>query len=441
MKINLPLFHIIVTLLLNTLSVSLIVPFHPQLLNQLFYNGDLNASAKWFGWQMSIIALLQFLSRPLLGLWSDRIQNRRKILLLQNAATCVSYFMITWVSYVGEKEHGFHFSNDLLWYVYIASRILFGLLSNIAMIAFTYVGDLSDSVNKASNFGLIGMSVGLAFSIGPTMGALLQKFVGEQTYLGFALATLFCLASFIYTAIFVVDSIQLKKDEQGRNNEFRYTENSSLLSMIAASNPLKSFSILFSSGRPLFVLSIVVFLFGLGNTGFFSVWISYASYRYNFTSYESSLFLTGIGIGHALFQGLLMKHFVIRFGEYKTAMLSLFGATMTYLGLALANKGWMTFAVIPVASFGSMADPLLKSIGSKKVGQASQGTLQGAFGSLITLSGIISPVLLAYLFSIFTSSGYPNIPGAPFLLCAFSIFLSFLLMVLQGTEDRIDKNK
>lgn len=449
------LTNILITVFLSTMALTLIVPSHPQLLTQVFFAGDASASAKLFGWQMSLTALLQFLSRPILGIWSDRIRNRRTVLLFQGAVTTLAYFMLVAVSFfgvgganvgagVGAKDH--QQSTTALWSLYWISRILAGFAGNVLMISFTYVSDLSDDQNKSSNFGLVGMTGGLAFTFGPALSALASRFISSQLYFSFVMATVCSLISYVFSVLFVVDSFELskkKKEDDIRNNSESTSDESTsqrthpqginVWSLIKEANPLKSFSILFSNGYTLMLLSAVTLLFGLGNTGFFSIWINYANYRYSFTSYESGLFLTGIGLGYAIVQGRLMKWFVSWLGgEHRAAVLALLASSLTYVGLGLAYEGWMTFAVIPVASFASMSDPLLKGIGSKQVDSTKQGALQGAMSSLITISGVISPVLLAYVFSMFTSASAPvkNFVGAPFYLCSLFVFISFVIMLL-----------
>jgi len=453
-----PLTNILISVFFSTISVSLIVPSHPQLLTQVFCKNDYASSAKLYGWQMSVIALLQFLSTPILGLWSDRIRNRRRVLLLQGAVTTLAYVMLTAVSYFGAPSSSLSSASDgdwwraVLWIAYLVSRFLTGIMGNLFMIALTYIGDLSDDQSKSSNFGLVGMSGGLAFTFGPAMSALASRFISSQLYFSFLMAAVCCLTGFLFSVFNVEDSIELMKKKKNANQPELSTtsadeeknNDSGIWSLLKDANPLKSFSILFSNGPSLMLLSVVTLLFGLGNSGFFSIWINYANHRYKFTSYESGLFLTGIGIGYAIVQGRLMKLFVRVLGEHKAAVFALLASSLTYLGLGLANEGWMTYAVIPVASFASMSDPLLKGIGSKQVDSTKQGTLQGAMSSLITISAVVSPVMLAYVFSMFSSVDAPikNFIGAPFFLCSLCVLVSCLIMLLfVPTQKKIESDE
>jgi DHA1 family tetracycline resistance protein-like MFS transporter len=63
--------------------------------------------------------------------------------------------------------------------------------------------------------------------------------------------------------------------------------------------------------------------------------------------------------------------------------------------------------------------PALRSILSNRVGPDSQGELQGAMSSLMSLTAIVAPVFLTQLFRYFTSAQAPfYFPGAPFFTAA-----------------------
>ena len=367
------------------------------------------------------------------GKWSDRIQNRKIILILQSIAITVSTALAAYVSYTIQVNAKVEMNT--MWILFLLSRVILGLLGNLIMIVFTYVGDLSDETSKSSNFGLIGMSLGLAFTVGPGLGGFLSSRIDNRVYFPFAVSTLFCLLTIVYAFIFVEDSIKLKRSGQSSDNGPSQSK-TSIWSLIAESNPLRSFGLVFTSGRKVLFASLSVFLFGLGNTGFFSIWINYSDYRYKFTSYENGLFLTGIGAGYAVFQGVLMKLFVRKLGDRRCAIVCLLMSALTNFMLGAVTEGWMAYTIIPVASFASMGDPLLKSIISKQVDESKQGALQGALQSLITLSGIISPILMFQLFTRFTAIASPGyLVGAPFYFCSTVLVVSSLIMTVYVPES------
>jgi DHA1 family tetracycline resistance protein-like MFS transporter len=77
---------------------------------------------------------------------------------------------------------------------------------------------------------------------------------------------------------------------------------------------------------------------------------------------------------------------------------------------------------------GGIAGPALQSIISGNVPRNEQGELQGALTSLISVTTIIGPVMMTFLFSFFTKpNARIHFPGAPFLLGAILMLGSALI--------------
>ena len=72
--------------------------------------------------------------------------------------------------------------------------------------------------------------------------------------------------------------------------------------------------------------------------------------------------------------------------------------------------------------------PSIQALMSHRVAADSQGELQGAVGSLHSLSAIIAPPLMTQMFRYFTVEDGPmHFPGAPFLLSAALTILGLLI--------------
>ena len=89
---------------------------------------------------------------------------------------------------------------------------------------------------------------------------------------------------------------------------------------------------------------------------------------------------------------------------------------LTFILFAFATKGWMMFAFMIPSSLGGIAGPALQGIMSGRVPPNEQGELQGALTSLISLTSIVGPLVMTWLFFAFTRPDAPTyFPGAPFL--------------------------
>jgi DHA1 family tetracycline resistance protein-like MFS transporter len=72
--------------------------------------------------------------------------------------------------------------------------------------------------------------------------------------------------------------------------------------------------------------------------------------------------------------------------------------------MALATKGWMAFALMPLFTVGGIAMPALQSLLSNHVDDEKQGELQGILTSLTSLTAIVGPVAVSGLYAASSAS-------------------------------------
>ena len=99
-----------------------------------------------------------------------------------------------------------------------------------------------------------------------------------------------------------------------------------------------------------------------------------------------------------------------------------------FFAFAFATRSWMMFAAIFSFSLIGIAQPALRSMMANRVPEDAQGELQGAVGSLMSLTMIVSPLIMTQLFGYFSSDAAAlYFPGASFfaagLLGLFAIAL------------------
>jgi DHA1 family tetracycline resistance protein-like MFS transporter len=81
------------------------------------------------------------------------------------------------------------------------------------------------------------------------------------------------------------------------------------------------------------------------------------------------------------------------------------------------------FAFTAVGALGGVALPALQGIMSNQVPANEQGELRGALTSLMSLTSVIGPLMMSYLFAYFTS------PQAPFQLASAPYWVAALLTI------------
>jgi len=97
---------------------------------------------------------------------------------------------------------------------------------------------------------------------------------------------------------------------------------------------------------------------------------------------------------------------------------------------ALASESWMMFAFILPYCLGGIAGPTLQGIISNQVPGNEQGELQGALTSIMSITNILGPLLMTYIFYTFTQPDAPvKFPGAAFMAGALVMITSLLLVL------------
>jgi len=106
----------------------------------------------------SLFSLLQAIASPLIGALSDRY-GRRKALLVSMCGNILS--VLLWVCAVDFRT-------------FIASRIVGGLSEGNVQLATAMATDISDSNSRGSTMAIIGACFSIAFTFGPGLGAWLS---------------------------------------------------------------------------------------------------------------------------------------------------------------------------------------------------------------------------------------------------------------------------
>lgn len=396
------LTFITVTLLLDVIGFSLIIPVLPALLMDL--TGDaVNQAAIDGGWLAFVYAVMQFTFAPVLGNLSDRF-GRRVVLLLSIGTLGVDYLIMG-------------FAPTLGWL--FAGRALSGIAGASFTPAYAYVADITPPERRAQNFGVLAAAFGVGFIVGPAIGGLLGA-LGPRA--PFFVAAALSLLNFVYGLFVLPESLP-----PDRRRPFDWRR----------ANPLGT---LIQIRRHPEVLALLgaLFVWMLGHQVMPATWSFYTKFRFGWSEAMVGASLAGAGAVMAIGQLGLMRVLVPRLGERRTALVGIGIAAIGYVGYATATEGWMMFALLATWAFGALVSPVTNAHMSQRIAADAQGELQGAVASLYSLSSIVGPPVMSQLFGRFSSADAPiHLPGAAFLaaaICALVCLAIYLRATGRGAR-------
>jgi MFS transporter, DHA1 family, tetracycline resistance protein len=390
------LYFLLVNLLLDSVGFGLIMPVIPQLIMELTGEG-IGAAARYSGWLMLLFALVNFVAMPILGNLGDRF-GRRPVLLVSLLALGINTLLTG-------------LATSLAW-LFVA-RVITGACSAAYGTANAYVADISPPEQRAQNFAVTGAAFGLGFIVGPAIGGMLGE-LGPRV--PFFAAAAISFANVVYGYFVLPESLapELRRPfEWRRANPF------------GAVRALRHYPVV--SG-----LVVVLLLYQLAFQVLPSTWNFYTIYRFDWSVAEVGYSLAFSGMLMIFVQVFLVRRVIPRLGEYRSALVGLLFCVAGHYTYAFAWLGWLMYVGMLLGSLSGLVGPSLNAIMSKQVGPRAQGELQGALGSLMSLTGIVGPLLMTQLFGYFSNpEAIVHFAGAPFFASASLMLVALVLLVRQ----------
>jgi len=383
---------IFITLLIDVMGWGLIIPVMPDLISQL-KNIPVNEASPYGAWLLSAYAITQFLFAPVIGNLSDKY-GRRPVLLGSLLGFGIDYLFLALAPAYGWLFLG---------------RVIAGITGASFTTASAYIADVSTTETRAKNFGMIGAAFGLGFIIGPALGGLLA---GLGTRAPFYAAAGLCLLNALYGYFVLPES--LSKENR---REFHWRR----------ANPLGSLQLL-KRYPAIGGLAVSFFLIYLAAQAIQGNWSFFTIYQFHWSEKMVGISLAVVGVLVGGVQGGLTRVINPKLGNEKSIYLGLILYSLGLVLFAFATETWMMFAFLVPYCLGGIAGPALQATLADHVPANEQGELQGTLTSLMSLTTIIGPPLMNYLFYFFTKKNAPvHFPGVSFLLGAVFMVISVVI--------------
>jgi len=380
------------TALMDSIGFGIILPVMPTLLMEVSAEG-LSSSAVYGGWLMFSFAIMQFVAMPVLGNLSDAY-GRKPVLLGSLWVLSINYLIM-----------GLAQSLVLLF----IGRLISGIGSATFSTCNAYIADVTSVEERAQFFGLMGAAFGLGFVIGPVLGGFLGEYGSRVPFFATAGLIFFNL---LVGLIFLPES---------------HTPNNRRPFEIRRANPFSAMRQM-SQFKIAFGIIGVLFLYNMGHHALPAVWTFWGIEKFDWSPREIGYSLGFIGILMVFSQGYLIRIVIPALGMRWAGVVGLSFTITAFLGYALSQTPTMAYMFMIAGALGGLAGPAMSGIASSQVGPDQQGELQGAIGSVGSLTNIISPLLMTMVFGIYTGSDTPfYFPGAPFILAAILTMMSLIL--------------
>ncbi len=402
LKTSHALGFIFVTIFIDVMGLGIIIPVLPKLLASLGHVSN-SVASEINGWLTFTYASMQFLFSPVMGNLSDRF-GRRPVLLSSLIGFGIDYTFMA-------------FAPTIAWL--FVGRFIAGLTGASTSTAQAYIADISTGDKRSANFGLVGAASGLGLILGIAAGA----FLGEiNLKFPFMAAAAFAFLNAIYGYFVLPESLD---KEHRRSFEWKHA------------NPLIIIPILkkYSAFAALLVGFTLVYI---GQKAVEYVLSFFVYEKFDWTMHSFGYLGLTIGLLLGAIQGGLIRYLIPKFGAQKNIIAGLLFYALGLFLIAFAAHGWQVYIFMIPYCLGGISGPALQGFITAKVSKKEQGELQGVLASLSSISIIIGPLFLGYIFRYFTVKGSSvYFPGMPYIVAGFLMLISTWLVILNFKKKKL----
>lgn len=393
------LLPIFVTVFLDMLGIGIIIPVIPALFfeaDSSFFDPTISRDFRsiTYGLLIGAFPFMQFFGAPILGALSDRF-GRKPMIMVSLTGTMIGYLLFALAVALQNLP------------LLFLSRMLPGFFGGNISIVYAAIADVSDEQSRPKNFGLVGMSFGLGFILGPSLGGVLAddsvvSWFGPET-------------PFLFTAALTLLNIGLV---------WRWFRETIEARRQTPLNPLQGFRNIaksFSEPRLRTIFSVVLLL-SLGFsffTQFFSVLLIE---KFSYSEKDIGFLFAWIGLWLVITQGVFVRR-LSRIASPKIILrYSILALGLALLALLLPDKSYLFFFLNPLVAIAQgITSPNLTTVVSVQAGAEYQGEVLGINQSMLSLGQIVPPLIAGYLNTI--SGSLPILASGLIVVLGWAVYV------------------
>lgn len=368
----------------------------------------------------SLFSFLQFIASPIIGKMSD-VKGRRYTLLVTMWGNILSTFVWVFAS---------SFNTFLL------SRVIGGLSEGNVQLSIAIMSDVTSDANRSRSLALVGIAFSIGFTVGPAIGAFMTRYnvtgikLGSEVFNPFSVAAGLCLTLLIVETAFLWWKLP----------ETHPSESNSKLDSNPDSKPTETARPSSITQQRLKNASIAHFihLFLFSGMEFSLTFLTFDLFHY--TAAQNGKLLGFVGIFASLIQGgyIRRKKSVTPMHDLAFTTQGTTTCLLAFLALAAITPSrptllWLAASCLAFTS--ATVVNCLTAYCSKVCDSTRRGAQMGQFRSWGQLGRSLGPILCCgmywFLGKTFT---YSIMSGL------YALFFIWFSLVVKGTEKSLEKS-
>ena len=391
---------ILPVLFLEFLAIAITKSLLPERLNAFF--GD-NVYV-WLGAGETAKGFLAFLACPMMGRLSDST-GRRPCLLFTILGTTAPCWVLA-------------FTDNLI--IYIVALAASGAAAATFTLVFAYISDVTPPSDRAAAYGSALATLGLSFTVGPPLGALLSKRVGDRRVF------LVALAIALFDTFLVGAALPESLPPAKRHHKPMW-------------DPRRTFQLL---EKDLYLRRVagVVLCYYSGVWALVTTLVVYAVRVFGLSTVQVGYLLSLYGLCTMVAESVIVRYAVPLLGELPTARLGLLAFAAQCCIVAGATSPEPLFASVALSLVSNLVYPALSALVARRAEATEVGEALGALNGVKALTEGVGPLGFGLVMVEFERTA---LPGLPYLACAALALLAWALSHrlpdLQKDEDEGDE--
>ncbi|KAK3588585.1 hypothetical protein CHS0354_001911 [Potamilus streckersoni] len=342
-----------------------------------YLSKKLGVNPVMFGYLQTTFAVVQLAGGPLFGRFGD-IFGGRAAMTLAFSASAITYLILSMSSTV-----------PLLFLSRLPSVFMHAMQGGQMIVT-----DLGEEGKRADSLGKLGLSYGVGMVVGPAVGGLITKHLGEE-----ASAFTAFLGS-ILSILLVLKFIPIYKKKAHQSDE---SSNSSSSSSSGVFSLRKWFSLIMAPGA--FLLLAIRMASGVPIGVFESMFQVVALETFKLPPDQNGYIMSYIGILTMIVQGLGVGVLLKKFSENSILKWASFILIWSYLMLSYVTNVWQLYLVMaPLVTGLASQNIVISSALTKTVEHTDTGAMLGLNMAVNSLIRTMSPTVGGIMLS---SYGFP----------------------------------